>query len=214
MHASTQARLILESVQGPLRPVSSILANAQKSPSAPQVVTKDTRESCVAHDSAGSYSKCAPRKHHPPQPEDVPATKRHRPSSANDRLRTRSAPLTRLSSPVIPGLRSHSTPKATLRQRLVIDCVEVVPLREILRRQGSKAERDKKRKRQRKDDSGYHVPETPLVPRMTRELFERDEIGEIQEASVTSHLTGTNCSRSSRNPRHSSATRLDAFAYT
>jgi hypothetical protein len=59
MHASTKARLILESVQGPLRLVSSISANDQKSPSAPQVVTKDTRESCVAHESAGSRRKRA-----------------------------------------------------------------------------------------------------------------------------------------------------------
>ena len=93
-----------------------------------------------------------------------------------------------------------------------MDCVEVVPLREILRRRREEVEKDKKGSQQQKGGPRYHVasevtPETPFVPRMMRELLERDEIGEIQDASVTSHLTGTNCSRSPRNTS-------DAFTYT
>jgi hypothetical protein len=71
-----------------------------------------------------------------------------------------------------------------------MDCVEVVPLREILRRRRADVEKNKKGRQEQKNDSRYHVasevtPETPFVPRMTRELSEKEEIGEIQEASVS-----------------------------
>jgi hypothetical protein len=54
-----------------------------------------------------------------------------------------------------------------------MDCVEVVSFREILRLRGAEAERDDNRMQQE------DAPETPFVPRMTRERLERDEIGEI-----------------------------------
>lgn len=166
LNVSSQARLTHESVQG----------CAQKSPCAPQVVTKERRGSSVASKSVRSQNKAALRKRHLPQVEDMPVAKRNCLASVDGRLRTRSAPPTRLSPPVGPDLRSRSTPKTTRRERLVIDCVEVVSFREILRRRGAEGERNDKRMQQ-----GV-TPETPFVPRMTRERLERDEIGEILDA--------------------------------
>lgn len=63
-----------------------------------------------------------------------------------------------------------------------MDCVEVVPLRELLHRQAAEAERDDNRRQpQRSDPDNYAyevTPERSFVPRATRELLEGDEIGE------------------------------------
>jgi len=113
--------------------------------------------------------------------QDMPATKRHCAASPTDALRTHSAPLTRLSSPVVPSPRFLSTPRSSPHSRLVMDCVEVVPIRQLLRRREADAERDGMRSRQLRsdlDDSAWEVtPERPFVPRMTRDLLEKDEIG-------------------------------------
>jgi hypothetical protein len=171
LNASSQARLTHESVQGS-RLATSILASAQKSPCAPQVVTEERRGSSVASESARLQNKAAPRKRHLAQVEDKPAAKRKRLVAIDGGSRARSSPPTRLSPPVGPDLRSRSTPKTTQRERLVMDCVEVVSFREILRRRGAEMEGDEERIQQE------DTPETPFVPRMTRERLERDEIGE------------------------------------
>jgi hypothetical protein len=61
-----------------------------------------------------------------------------------------------------------------------MDCVEVVPLRELLHRRAAEAGRDKRRQQQRSDldDHASEItPERPFVPRVMRELQEKDEIG-------------------------------------
>ena len=62
-----------------------------------------------------------------------------------------------------------------------MDCVEVVPLRELLHRREANAERDDMRSQQRRNGQDYHAwevtPERSFVPRITRDLLERDEIG-------------------------------------
>jgi hypothetical protein len=188
MRTPYQAKMIPELVQESPRPATSILASAQKSPFPSQVITEERRESCVANESARSHNNAVLRKHRLEQLEDMPAAKRHRLESTDDGLHAGSAPCTRLSPPVVPDLRSHSTPKTTQRERIVMDCVEVVPLREIMRRRGAEIEREDMGRQLQQDDPGYRIaleaiPETPFIPRMTRELLERNEIGEIQDAS-------------------------------
>jgi hypothetical protein len=193
MHTPYQARMLPEVVQGTPPPTTS--ASAQKSPFPSQVMTEERRESCVANESARSHNNAVLRKHRLQQLEDMPAAKRCRLESTNNELHRGSAPRSRLSPPVVPDLHSHSTPKATQRERIVMDCVEVVPLREIMRRRGAEMERVDKERQLRKDDPGYRIaldaiPETPFIPRMTRELLERNEIGEIQHANCQAiHLT-------------------------
>ena len=61
-----------------------------------------------------------------------------------------------------------------------MECVEVVPLRELLHRRTAEARKTKKRQQQTNDldDHGLEItPERPIVPRVTRELQEKDEIG-------------------------------------
>lgn len=61
-----------------------------------------------------------------------------------------------------------------------MECVEVVPLRELLHRRMAEARKNKKRQQQTSDldDHGLEItPERPFVPRVTRELQEKDEIG-------------------------------------
>ncbi|KAH9977578.1 hypothetical protein BJV74DRAFT_860296 [Russula compacta] len=163
-------------VQGSSRSVSSILP---KVPSPTRLVTQSPREN---HESHGSTRNNPAVKRHRLL-EDMPVAKRHRiTASTNDGLGTHSVPLTRVTSPVIPGPRSVSvlTPMASPRNRLVMDCVEVVPLRELLPRRAAEAERDDSRGQQHRsdpDDHGYEVtPERSFVPRATWELLEGDEI--------------------------------------
>jgi hypothetical protein len=63
-----------------------------------------------------------------------------------------------------------------------MDCVEVVPLHEqLLPRQEADAERVHMRNQQQSSDVEDHAwkvtPERPYVPRVKRDLLERDEIG-------------------------------------
>jgi hypothetical protein len=111
----------------------------------------------------------------------MPLAKRHRAiASTNDRARTQSEPRSRVSSLIVSGPRSLSTPRSSPRQRLIMECVEVVPSREHLRLRASKSGR-KKRGQQPRDDLDDHTleitPERPFVPRVIRELEEKNEIG-------------------------------------
>jgi hypothetical protein len=61
-----------------------------------------------------------------------------------------------------------------------MECVEVVPFRELLRLQAAESGTEKSGQQQR-DDLDDHTseitPERPFVPRVIRELEEKDEIG-------------------------------------
>jgi hypothetical protein len=63
-----------------------------------------------------------------------------------------------------------------------MDCVEAVPLWEILRRRGAEMERVDRGRQLQKDDPGYRIA-LEVTPE-TRELLERNEIGEIQHLPV------------------------------
>ncbi|KAI0289178.1 hypothetical protein BC826DRAFT_632676 [Russula brevipes] len=59
-----------------------------------------------------------------------------------------------------------------------MDCVEVVPLHDLLHRRGAEAQRNGRRP-QRNDSEGHAsdgTPERPFMPRVMRERLERDEI--------------------------------------
>jgi len=61
-----------------------------------------------------------------------------------------------------------------------MECVEVVPLRELSRLRAAESGREKSGQPQRNDLDGHTseiTPERPLVPRVIRELEEKDEIG-------------------------------------
>jgi hypothetical protein len=68
-----------------------------------------------------------------------------------------------------------------------MDCVEVVPLDEVLRRREGEAKRDNGRTRQElggaaEEQTGWEImgaPKTPFVRRTVREQLDRDEIGEL-----------------------------------
>ena len=64
---------------------------------------------------------------------------------------------------------------------MVMDCVEVVPIRQLLRRREADTERNDMRTQQlRSDLDGYAwevTPERQFVPRVTRNLLEKDDIG-------------------------------------
>jgi hypothetical protein len=111
----------------------------------------------------------------------MPLAKRHRAiASTNDRTSTQSEPRQRVSSHIVSGPRSHSTPRSSPRQRLIMECVEVVPLRKILRLRAAESRREKSGQQQRNDLDDHTseiTPERPLVPRVIRELEEKDEIG-------------------------------------
>ncbi|KAI0269932.1 hypothetical protein BC834DRAFT_578064 [Gloeopeniophorella convolvens] len=110
--------------------------------------------------------------------DNASAAKR-RCSSSSHELHTRSAPLTRTSSPVDSNWRSHSTQKAVPRSKMVMDCVELVPLREILRRRKAQPKRADERMQPTpyEDYESWEVtPDTPFVRRTIRELLAGDEI--------------------------------------
>jgi hypothetical protein len=61
-----------------------------------------------------------------------------------------------------------------------MECVEVVPLRELLRLRTAGSGREKSGQQQRNDlddRTSEITPERPFVPRVIRELEEKDEIG-------------------------------------
>ena len=153
-----------------------------------------------------------------------PSAKRSRATaSTNDGLRTRSVPLTGVSSPIVPGPRSHSTPRSSPRQRLVMDCVEVMPLRDLLRCRAAEAGRDKRRQQQRNDLDDHTseiTPERPFVPRVMRERLEKDEIGEsLSRIPKGNFMWWNDCNRHAvpetpdallRPPRISLSARIDS----
>lgn len=111
----------------------------------------------------------------------MPAAKRRRvATSTDDSLRIRSEPLARVSSPVVSDPCSLSALKSSPRNRLVMDCVEVVPLRDLLHHR-AEAQRQRNGRRPQRNDSEDHAsdgtPERPSMPRVMRERLEREEIG-------------------------------------
>jgi hypothetical protein len=85
-----------------------------------------------------------------------------------------------VSSPIVSGPRSLSTPRSSPRQRLIMECVEIVPPRELSRLRASESGREKSGQQHRNnldDHTSEITPERPLVPRVIRALEEKDEIG-------------------------------------
>jgi hypothetical protein len=82
-----------------------------------------------------------------------------------------------MSSPIISGLHTLSAPRSSPRQRLIMECVEVVPLDELLRLRAAESGREKSGQQQRNDlddQTSEFKPERPIVPRVVRE---QEEIG-------------------------------------
>lgn len=107
--------------------------------------------------------------------------KRHRAMAlTNDTASAQSEPRSRVSSPIVSGPRSLSTPRSSQRQRVIMECVEVVPLRELLRLRAAESGREKSGQQQMNDlddITSEITPERPFVPRIIRELEEKDDIG-------------------------------------
>ena len=133
--------------------------------------------------SPGSRSNGSLKRHQVYQ--DMPASKRRRAGLTNNRPYMHPAPLVRINHRDPP--HSPLTPRTTSRTRVVMDCVEVVPLDEVLRRREGGAKRDNGLKKQElggaaEDQAGGEImgaPKTPFVRRTVREQLERDEIGEL-----------------------------------
>jgi len=112
--------------------------------------------------------------------QDIPASKRRRAGLTNNR-----PPLVRITEPDHRDPHSPSTPRTIPRTRLVLDCVEVVPLDEVLRRSEREAKSNNERRQElggADDQTGREImgaPKTPFVRRTIRERLERDEIGEL-----------------------------------
>ncbi|KAH8994356.1 hypothetical protein EDB86DRAFT_3078209 [Lactarius hatsudake] len=114
--------------------------------------------------------------------QDTPASKRRRAGPTNNRPYKLPAPLVRAARRDHRVPRSPSTPRTIPRTRLVMDCVEVAPLHEVLRRNERRAKRDNGRRPEpggADDQTGREImgaPKTPFVRRTIRERLERDEI--------------------------------------
>ncbi|KAH9955133.1 hypothetical protein BC827DRAFT_887363 [Russula dissimulans] len=153
--------------------------NAQNVPSPTRFVTEPSKENHESRERTGLFHNPETKKRR--LPHDMPASKRRRATtSTNGGLRTHSVPLPRIPSSVVPGRRSNSTSKASPYSRLVMDCVEVVPLRGPLHRREPEAARHDKRGQQLRsglDDHAFDVtPERPFVPSVSRALPGKDEI--------------------------------------
>ncbi|KAI9508331.1 hypothetical protein F5148DRAFT_1197378 [Russula earlei] len=174
--ASSQQRLAPRSS----RPISSELPNPLDYPCPARFVTVSSKESDKLHERTSPPLDTEMKKHL--LPRDAPPPKRHRSAaSSNYGLRSRSVLPTRVPSPIVRGRRSTSTPKPSPHNRLLMDCVEVIPFRRLLNRREADAERNDKRRQQHKkrnlDDYTFNVtPERPFAPRSSRGLPERDEI--------------------------------------
>jgi hypothetical protein len=173
--ATSQTKFVQSFARGPSQ--SCIFPDSRKRPSQAHLVSdasKEIQKSPQLHKS----SRPDPLRKRRRVSQDMPATKRHCTTSPTDALRTHSASPTRLSSPVIPSPRFLSTPRSSPHNRLVMDCVEVMSIRQLLRRRKADTERDDMPSRQRKSDLNDEVtPERPFVPRITRNLLEKYEIG-------------------------------------
>ena len=123
--------------------------------------------------SSRTRSDCSLKRRHVPQ--DIPAPKRRRADLTSKRPYRQTAPPVRITEPDHRDSQSPLTPRTTPRTRLVMDCVEVLPLDNVLRR----AERGVAQGRGAARLKIMGAPETPLLPRTVREQLERDEIGEL-----------------------------------
>ncbi|KAH9168458.1 hypothetical protein EDB89DRAFT_1583918 [Lactarius sanguifluus] len=158
--ASQRARV--NSAQGPLQPVD--LSAGLGSPSSESRNNRSLKRSHVS--------------------QDTPASKRHRAGPTNNRPYKLPAPLVRAARRD-HRVHHHSplTPRTIPRTRLVMDCVEVVPLHEVLRTNERRTKRDNGRRPEpggADDQTGREIimgaPKTPFVRRTVRERLERDEI--------------------------------------
>ncbi|KAH9028345.1 hypothetical protein EDB85DRAFT_1970625 [Lactarius pseudohatsudake] len=123
--------------------------------------------------------------------QDTPASKRRRAGPTNNRPYKLPAPLVRAARRDHRVHHSPLTPRTIPRTRLVMDCVEVVPLHEVLRRNGGRAKRDNGRRPEpggADNQTGREIimgaPKTPFVRRTVRERLERDEIGESLQSAI------------------------------
>jgi hypothetical protein len=182
------------------------------------VLSDPSKESPKLHEPTRPCDSSVSKKRRLPQ--DMPEAKRHCTSaSPTGRLCTHSVPFARSSLPVIRSPRSRSTPRSFPHNRLVMDCVEVMPLRELLHRRKADAEGDDKRKQRRNGDLDDHAwgvtPSRPFMPRVRRELPERDEIGmllsEITRKSTLYHEV--NCLYSTGNTGRSAPTYSDTATH-
>ncbi|KAH9080203.1 hypothetical protein EDB83DRAFT_2337759 [Lactarius deliciosus] len=122
--------------------------------------------------------------------QDTPASKRRRAGPTNNRPYKLPAPLVRAARRDHRVHHSPLTPRTIPRTRLVMDCVEVVPLHEP----GGTDDQT---------PAGREImgaPKTPFVRRTVRERLERDEIGESLRPPLSTPLT-THTPKSSRNAR-------------
>ena len=109
--------------------------------------------------------------------------KRHRAMAlTNDTASAQPEPRSRVSSPIVSGPRSLSTPRSSQRQRVIMECVEVVSLRELLRLRAAESESGREKSGQQQindldDITSGITPERPFVPRIIREIEEKDDIG-------------------------------------
>jgi hypothetical protein len=178
--ALSQARMIPGSVQKSPRFESFISPGAQIHPSPTRFVSNPSKGSPKLQKSTGPYDSSVSKKRGLPQ--DMPAAKRHCTSaSPPGRLHPHSVAPT-LSSPVLRNPCSLSTPRSSPRNRLVMDCVEVMPLRELSHQRKAGAEDVDIRTQHRDSDLDDNscddvIPSRPFVPRVRRQLLERDEIG-------------------------------------
>ena len=141
----------------------------------PSILSSPDCRASLRSRSNGSSSK---RRH---VSQDSPASKRRRADLNNNRPYRLPAPPVR-STELQPDRReprSPLPPRTTPRTRLFMDCVEVVPLDEVLRK--SERGQAKKGNGNGKARGIMGAPKTPFVlrsGRAVRERLERDEIGE------------------------------------
>jgi len=122
--------------------------------------------------SSRSRSNCSLKRRHVSQ--DIPAPKRRRADLTSKSPYRQPAPPARITEPDHRDSHSPLTPRTTPRTRLVMDCVEVVPLDEVMRRSEGGAKRGNRQGAARLEIMG--APKTPSAPRTVQERLERDEI--------------------------------------
>ncbi|KAI9465060.1 hypothetical protein BJY52DRAFT_1184101 [Lactarius psammicola] len=156
-------------------------------------------------------SNCSLKRRHAPQ--DTPASKRRRAGPINNRPYIHPSPLVRITDRVP---HSPSTPGTSPRTRSVMDCVEVAPLDEVLRRSEREANNQRQELGGANDQSGWEImgaPKTPFVRRTVRERLERDEIvPETPDAVLRQIRTSPLQAHKVTNPGGRRSTRLLARA--
>jgi hypothetical protein len=123
-----------------------------------QGLFKDHQVQVTNHRSLSVRKRCLP--------QDISLAKSHHAIvSTNDGARAQSEPRSRLvSSPIISGLRSLSAPRSSPRQRLIMECVEVVPLDELLHFRAAESGREQSGQQQRNDLDDHTSEVTPERP--------------------------------------------------